>query len=575
MKKILLSAIGMFLVGSLSAQVIFSVEEPASIQGAYDLTFTEPTGGWGGPDMLDPANAVQDTLVQLLDISATEDSLGCLTAANAAAIDGNIAILYRGSCQFGTKALNAENAGAIACVIINNTPGAPVGMGPGADGVNVTIPVVMVSLNDGQILLNEMQNSDVEVFIGNKTGFYPNDLGTTAGAVLRAKSASTPALIAQDDTEFEVEMGAMVYNYGFENQVNVTLSATIDFGGSNIYSETSSAVDILSGDSSFFTLPTFSQTTYANGKYEVTYSISSDSVDSYDFDNTISADFQINDSLYTYASIVDSSGAPNSSGGFRSSTATATYSACVAFQNENASRIAPTGMTFTAIKGAAAAVPSIEGEPMNIIAYRWDDNFVDLNDPNLDFLGLQEIVFSEYVYPADLGGVPVTAYFEQPFAIEDDQRYVFCVQTFNPDVFIGYDPVMDYTRNINTYLQPLYPIESDGNYFALGFGEESVPGVGVNFIDAALLNVQEAQLDIEMNAYPSPASDVLNITFNGYDVDQLELVNLTGQVVASQSVQMGAEFTSVDVNNLENGVYIVNVYLSNGLTKAMQVVVNH
>jgi hypothetical protein len=575
MKKTLLFTIGLFIVGSINAQVIFSVEEPASIQGAYDLTFTEPSGGWGGPDLLDPANAIQDTLVQLLDISATEDSLGCLTAANAAAIDGNIAILYRGSCEFGTKALNAENAGAIACVIINNTPGAPVGMAPGTDGVNVTIPVVMVSLTDGQTLLNEMQNNDVEVFIGNKTGFYPNDLGTTAGAVLRAKSASTPALIAQDDSEFEVEIGAMVYNYGFENQTNVTLSATIDFGGSNIYSETSSAVDILSGDSSFFSLPTFSQTSYANGKYEVTYSISSDSVDSYDFDNTLSADFQINDSLYTYASIVDSSGAPNSSGGLRSSNAIATFAACVAFQNENASRIAPTGLTFTAIKGAAAAVPSLEGEPMNIIAYRWGDNFVDLNDPNFGFTNLQEIVFSEYVYQSDLGGVPVTAYFEEPFAIDDNERYLFCVQTFNPDVFIGFDPVMDYTRNINTFSQPLFPIESDGNFFALGFGEDEVPGVGVNFIDAATLNTQEAQLAIEMNAYPSPASDVLNITFNGYDVDQLELVNLTGQVVASQAVQMGAESTSIDVNNLENGVYIVNVYLSNGLTKAMQVVVNH
>ena len=78
-----------------------------------------------------------------------------------------------------------------------------------------------------------------------------------------------------------------------------------------------------------------------------------------------------------------------------------------------------------------------------------------------------------------------------------------------------------------------------------------------------------------MNAYPSPVNDVLNVDFEGYDVDRLELVNLTGQVVANQTVQTGAEGTKVDVNNLENGVYIVNVYLTNGMTETMQVVVSH
>lgn len=109
----------------------------------------------------------------------------------------------------------------------------------------------------------------------------------------------------------------------------------------------------------------------------------------------------------------------------------------------------------------------------------------------------------------------------------------------------------------------------------LGFGADAVPGVGVNFIDAALLNVANEQLSIEMTAYPSPVSDILNVDFEGYDVDRLEIVNLTGQVVASQSIQTGANETTVDVNNLENGVYIVNVYLANGMTEAMQIVVSH
>lgn len=574
MKKSLLFIFVLVFASSISAQVIFSGEEPANIQGAYDMEYATPGGGWGVPDLMDPANAVLDTLVQLFDSSAA-DSLGCVAATNGAALQDQIAILYRGDCQFGTKALNAQNAGAIACVIINNVPGGPVGMAPGNDGANVTIPLVMIGLSDGEILLDEMQNGPVEVFIGNKTGFYPNDVGTQDGAILRAKSASTPALLAQDASEFSVDMGAMVYNYGYQNQTTVTLTATVDFGGSNIYTETSAPEDIAAGDSSFMTLPTFSQATYPVGTYEVTYTIDSDSTDSYSFDNTINADFQINDSLFTFASIVDSSGAPNQSGGFRPSDALSTYSACVVFRDPNASRVAPEGMTFSAIKGADAPVPSLEGEPMSIIAYEWNDNFTDLNDGNLAFNDVQEIAFHEYTYPSDLSGEPVTAYFEEPFALQDNQRYLFCVQTFNQEVFIGFDPKMDYTRNINTYLQPVYPVESDGGYSALGFGEDAVPGVGVNFMDAALLNVKDEQLAIDMNAYPSPVSEILNVNFNGYDVESIELINLTGQVVANQTVQTGAKSTKVDVNNLENGVYIVNVYLTNGMTETMQVVVSH
>lgn len=576
MKKTLLFIVGLLFTGSMNAQVIFSGEEPAAIQGAYDMEYADPAGGWGSmPDLIDPLNAVQDTLVQIFDGTAA-DSLNCVTpAANAADVAGQIAILYRGDCEFGTKALNAELAGAVACVIINNVPGGPVGMAPGTDGPNVTIPLVMIGQADGEILLDEMQNGPVEVFIGNKTGFYPNDVGTQDGSIWRAKSASMPALLAQNGTEFEVDMGANVFNYGFNDITGVTLTATVDFGGSNLYSETSPAEDILSGDSSFITLPTFAPATWSTGTYEVTYTIESDSVDFYDFDNTISANFQINDSLFSYASIVDTSGAPNSSGGFRPADATGSYAACVVFRDANASRVAPEGLTFSAIKGADAAVPSLEGEPMSIIAYSWNDNFTDLNDGNLAFNDVQEIAFDEYTYPADLSGEPVTAYFEEPFTLNDNQRYLFCVQTFNEEVFIGFDPAMDYTANVNTYLQPVYPVESNGTYSALGFGEDAVPGVGVNFIDAALVNVNEEQLSIDMNAYPSPVSSELNIDFKGYDVERLELVNLTGQVVSAQAVQAGAESTKMDVNNLENGVYIVNVYLTNGMTETMQIVVSH
>ena len=35
-------------------------------------------------------------------------------------LSGSIALIKRGACQFGLKALNAQNAGAVAVIIYNN-----------------------------------------------------------------------------------------------------------------------------------------------------------------------------------------------------------------------------------------------------------------------------------------------------------------------------------------------------------------------------------------------------------------------------------------------------------------------
>src|SRR5687767_4273635 len=118
-------------VSQVNAQVIFYVETPAPLVGNRDLTWADPAGGWGCPDMNIPANAILDTLVMAVDASPTADSLCCTAVINGASVAGQIAVLYRGTCEFGVKALNAQNAGAIGVVIINNIPGAPVGMGPG------------------------------------------------------------------------------------------------------------------------------------------------------------------------------------------------------------------------------------------------------------------------------------------------------------------------------------------------------------------------------------------------------------------------------------------------------------
>lgn len=88
------------------------------------------------------------------EVVATVPADACIDADasldNAAALAGKIALINRGSCNFSDKILKAQAAGAIAVVMVNNRPGDPIPMGGSAAGI--TIPGVMISQDDGDIL---------------------------------------------------------------------------------------------------------------------------------------------------------------------------------------------------------------------------------------------------------------------------------------------------------------------------------------------------------------------------------------------------------------------------------------
>lgn len=73
---------------------------------------------------------------------------GC--APSKKALTGKIAIVDRGECEFTTKVLNAQEAGAVAVIIANNVPKRP--NAPGGDGDGIRIPSLMVGQADGAAL---------------------------------------------------------------------------------------------------------------------------------------------------------------------------------------------------------------------------------------------------------------------------------------------------------------------------------------------------------------------------------------------------------------------------------------
>jgi hypothetical protein len=592
MKKILLAFSIVAFAYFTNAQVIVAGVSPSNIVGNYPNAWADPAGGWGTPNFLIPGVYIQDTLMLANDGSEGLNAQGNPVSAAACNpllnnLNGKIAVIYRGDgttnptsggCEFGVKALNAQNAGAVGVIIINREPGV-ITPGPGASGATVTIPVVMLSNTDGAILVNQMQSGAVVVFIGNKTLLFANDVRLSPGAAFAPKQGFVPALLAQNGTEFNFSVGARIYNDGNLPQGNVSLRATVTNPSGNIvYDNSVSGLNISSVDSADvyptgnFTLADFSLASYPTGTYTLTYTASLDSLDEYASDNSISYTFTISESIYSAAKIDTATGLPSGKTFYRPSENNQTYSICSAINNPNASRLAVEGLYFAATKGTVVPEDSLmAGEEMNLTLYKWEDVFADLNDPSFGFGALTEMA-QAYFYFTDESQEGETVYgaFASPVVLDDNQRYLACVQTVNINLYMGHDNT-NYTWNTDYYLQPICPNESDGTWFASGFGTDVPNAVGIKVMSSAGIGISEINT-VNGTAYPNPTSDDLTISIEGEGVANVTVTDISGRIAAKSVVSLVNGKANFNVSALEVGMYIFNVVLENGKTSQFNVV---
>ena len=581
MKKLLLTISAVALSAATYAQVIVAGISPQSIVANYTHTWADPGSGWGTPDFNIPGTYVQDTLMVVDDGSTGTNAQGNPISAEGCNplinnLTGKIAVVFRNTCEFGMKALNAQNAGAVGVIVVNRNPGEVIAMGAGASGANVTIPVVMLDLNDGLSLIAEMANGPVVAFLGNKTGLFPNDAGISGGAALMPRQAIIASQLAQNGTEFNFDLGARVYNYGNQAQNNVSLKATItNPSGATVYDNTVSGLSIAAGDSTDVdpsqanNLPNFSLASYPAGTYTLTYTVSLGVPDNYDADNTLTTTFTVSDSLFGYAQADATTGVPAGGNYYRPSNNNQTFSTCQVIDNANASRLKAKGVWFSATTSAASGAV-LTGEEMALYLYKWEDVFADLNDANLAFNTLTEVANGFYYYPDDLQGETVYGAFTTPVALEDNQRYLACVQTVNLNLYLGHENATNLTWNEAYYLQPMTPNESDGSWFAAGFGSDLPSSMAVavmeNDVNVAELNT------IEGKAFPNPAADVVTVSIDGEGAAQLVVTDVAGKVAMSSALNLAAGQANVNLDALQAGLYIFNVTLENGKTAQFNVV---
>jgi PKD repeat protein len=134
-----------------------NINSPSNIAGNYtaaDATF--------GPGL--PLGALTGDLV-LIEDNTPPTNDACETITNSAALSGKIALINLGNCNFVFKVEAAQNAGAIAVIIINNISAPPVQMLGTSTSIN--IPSIMIGQNDGLIIKNELLLGNINVTISN------------------------------------------------------------------------------------------------------------------------------------------------------------------------------------------------------------------------------------------------------------------------------------------------------------------------------------------------------------------------------------------------------------------------
>ncbi len=121
----------------------------------------DPSSCFGGPLSAKPAvTADLEVVVDPTPDAGQTSSMGC--HALAGFTPGRIAVVRRGSCGFGLKALNAQEAGAVGVVIVNDDAHQTqnlhsIALYGGDEVAQVTVPVVMIATTEGEALITRVE----------------------------------------------------------------------------------------------------------------------------------------------------------------------------------------------------------------------------------------------------------------------------------------------------------------------------------------------------------------------------------------------------------------------------------
>ena len=603
--KALVTLLLLFITLGAWSQVVFEIKSPASVKGFYTMQNADSTTHYWGNGSTAKKSVEAELVLATGADSVVKNALG-------SKFQGKIAVVFRGGgVNFADKALRAQDAGAVALIIVNHGTQADgtvngdevfamaggTSYTDGSPATKVKIPVIMISKNTYLTLSPVLRSGETVLgYVGGRQ-LAKNDIKLDYKRVVTPARLTNVSLLAQANDIVD-SLGVIVTNNGSEVQDSILCEVVIKYGSEVLHQDIkgvkytdesgNNVTTIPPGKSiGYITFNPFKNTqNLKEGKYTITYSAYTTvkgKEDDFKADNTVEIPFFINDTIYSptviesYDRIVndtlrDSSGKPvtpivlttntlryknqpnwttfyqpGAASNFKS------FGPCLVFRDANASRINGVGITFAVSNYSSADKKYIplKGEPFKINVYDWADNFSGFAD-TLKYNNLIPLIENqEYVATTTNSWDYLSVRFDDKVLFENDKRYLICVQTSNTNIRFAYDTLSaDLTARTKFYDQPLNMLKVDGNYYGTGFG--------LNRIPAMALTVQERKFE-------SSEKELLSFSLKSPDSTKIEIndVNITIQVPKGTDLtKLVAKYTNSD----KAKVYVNSVLQVSGVT---------
>jgi hypothetical protein len=599
----------------------FAVTQPASIEGEKLHSSASGTG-WGivaAP----PLNNVQL-------VKGAPDSSACNGLQNGQtpypSLNGKIAFIYRGVCEFGFKALQAQNLGAVAVVIVNNQPNGVINMGGGANGASVTIPVYMITKTDGDAINARLNAGDTVKMSITPWGFNnQNDLGIifNGGSMWHNYAIPSYELGTSNGNPLAYKSvdGAFVANFGLRNQYNVKLNTTVNFtpnGGSpslqwkdSVHIDSFPAIDsIVVMYSNVFT----DVHNTAKGRYDVTYNVTEANTDDFPGDNTSNYSFYTDDSVYSKGRYDFTNDKPLISAWYGSTGTTSFVWGPMYYVNTGGKYAGYTQFSMAAT--TSGILP--QGQSVPVYLFQWSDTGVYqdtlMENTELNLVGVASKVFdgvtdsSEEIWKVEFTDI------NNPnvHPALNAQSWYWVAAEIPSGSFLGVDGQLDfYARSYGVYNYLGYkesysPLWGSGDLSSLqtsaaalvapfpfdraicdsvAFGnQKSGLTVGISMSTTTIQNLygsvkvnNVAAVSVDMNVYPNPASDVVNVSVSLPSTSKYvsyHVINAVGKFVATEThTNVQNDKYTLDTHNLPAGSYYVTVLADNNVIRTKKFVV--
>ncbi|MBK7944389.1 MAG: T9SS type A sorting domain-containing protein [Flavobacteriales bacterium] len=240
------------------------------------------------------------------------------------------------------------------------------------------------------------------------------------------------------------------------------------------------------------------------------------------------------------------------------------------FSNPNASRLAATGMWFSADR---AADQVLTDEIVTGTLYRWTDVLAGpLSLPSET--GLISLTSGEYIFPSDITNQMLYIPFQDVVTLENNTNYLVCLDSYSGVVRHGWDNSLDYALVQENTQLPTTMIRVEGTWYN---GWTSITGpssIGLQVINANTIGIEEYTA-LSASPYPNPAQENIRIPLHFTGKVDLRVFDATGALVQEQrQASVGSDGLLVNVSSIANGLYLFSLRAEDGRDIEFRVQVN-